>query len=129
FVVVSFLGNKFKTPVCKRNLNPVYEPKDATFDFPIYASLMHKLDVLKFVVWDKDIIGKDCLGICALSVTQWFQGTAFAFDDCNNQPFPFNLDSSIQATTARGTVHIKVGFVHPPNSTCLPDFGKIYNTL
>ena len=29
----------------------------------------------------------------------------------------------------RGTIRIKLGFVHPPNSTGLPDFGKTYNAL
>jgi len=133
--------------VCKRNLNPVYEPKDATFDFPIYTSQMHNLGTLEFVVWDKDMIGKDFLGEYALPVNQWFQGTAFAFNDPNNQvrhfitedksrdftpsPQPVFVDlvSSHPTTTVRGTMRIKVGFVYPPNSTGLPDFGKIYNAL
>jgi len=49
-VIISGLGKRFQTPVCKRNLNPVYGPKDTSFDFPIYASLVHKLGTLKFVV-------------------------------------------------------------------------------
>jgi len=85
-VVVSVLDKQCQTPVCKRNLNPVYEAKDATFDFPIYASLVHKLGTLNFVVWDKDKFKKnDYLGEYALPVNQWFHGTAFAFYDPNNQ--------------------------------------------
>ncbi|KAI9449807.1 C2 domain-containing protein [Lactarius psammicola] len=90
FVIVSGLGKRFQTPVCKRNLNPVYEPKDATFDLPIYTSLVHKLGTLKFVVWDEDRIINDYLGEYALPVDQWFKGTAYAFDDPNNEgPSPF----------------------------------------
>jgi hypothetical protein len=87
FVVVSTLGKEFKTPVCARNLNPVYNPQEATFDFPIYMSLLQRLGPinLKFVVWDKDFIGKDFLGKNTLSVNEWFTGTAFAFNDPENQ--------------------------------------------
>lgn len=45
------------------------------------------------------------------------------------QSFSVNLISSRATTTASGTMHIKVGFVHPLNSTSLPDFGEIYNAL
>ncbi|KAI9449813.1 C2 domain-containing protein [Lactarius psammicola] len=129
FVTVTVLGKRFQTPVYNRSLNPVYEPKYATFDFPIYTSTMHKLGALEFVVWDKDMIGKDFLGKYALPVNQWFRGTAFAFDDRNNQPFFVDLVSSRPNTTVRGAMRIKVGFVHPPNLTGLPDFGTIYNLL
>ncbi|KAI9441111.1 C2 domain-containing protein, partial [Lactarius psammicola] len=128
FVIVSILGKQFKTPVCKRNLDPIYE-KDATFDFPIYASLVHKLDTLDFTVWDEDRIRNDYLGGYALPVGKWFKGTAFAFDDPNNEPLSAGLISSRPTTTARGTMRIKVGFVHPPNSKGPPDFGKTYNIL
>ncbi|KAI9439592.1 C2 domain-containing protein [Lactarius indigo] len=121
FVVVSFLGKQSSTPVCKRNLNPVYELKDATFDFPI---CMNKLSALEFVVWDKDLIKDDFLGKYSLPAHQWIRGTAFAFDDRKNQAFSVDLNSS-----PHGTMRIKVGFVHPPDSTSLPDFGKTYNTL
>jgi phosphatidylserine decarboxylase len=138
--------------VCKRNLNPIFKPKDATFDFPIYMSHLHKLgvDTLKFVVcqWDKDITVNGILGEYELPVKHWFKGTAFAFDDPNDQvrhsllpedqrmgfssspqPFFFGLLSSRSTTAVRGTVRTKVGFVHPPNSTVLPDFEKTYNIL
>ena len=104
-MVVSIFGKECKTPVCKRNLNPVYEPKDATFEFPISMSLVRKSGSLnlKFVVWDKDMIGKDFLGKNALSVNEWFKGTAIAFDDPDNEVRPF---------TAKGT-RIGVGIYTP----------------
>ncbi|KAH9059651.1 C2 domain-containing protein [Lactarius vividus] len=129
FVTVSVLGKQFQTPVCKRSLNPVYEPIDATFDFPIYTSLVHELGMLEFVVWDKDSIGKDYLGECSLLIDSWFKGNAFAFDDRNNQPYSVDLISSRSAKTVHGTIHIKLGFIHPPNSTGLSDFERIYNAL
>jgi len=45
------------------------------------------------------------------------------------QSFSVNLISSRATATATGTMHIKLGFVQPPNSTSLPDFGDIYNAL
>ncbi|KAH9013828.1 C2 domain-containing protein [Lactarius pseudohatsudake] len=124
FVAVSLLDKQFQTPVCKCNLNPEYGPKDATFDFPIYESLMHELGTLKFVVWDKDWVGKDFLGDYSLPVDQWIKGTAFAFDDPNNEPILVRLKSSLC-----GTMLIKVGFIHPPDSTRQPDFVDTYNIL
>ncbi|KAH9054980.1 C2 domain-containing protein [Lactarius vividus] len=129
FVIVSILGKQSYTPVCKRNLNPVYDPKDATFDFPIYNSQVKMLDTLDFAVWDKDMVRDDFLGKYSLPVHQWIPGTAFSFNDRNNQPFLVDLTSSHSATSVRGTMRIKVGFVHPPNLTSVPDFGETYNTL
>ncbi|KAI9449811.1 hypothetical protein BJY52DRAFT_1419827 [Lactarius psammicola] len=129
YVIVSISGEKFQTPVCKRNLNPDYEAKDATFDFPIHASLVHKFGILKFVVWDKDRVKDDYLGEYAFPVDQWFIGNAFSFNDRNNQPISLKLCSSHPTKTVRGTVYIKVGFVHPPSSTSPPDFRRTYNTL
>jgi Ca2+-dependent lipid-binding protein len=85
FVTVSVLSTRFQTSVCKRTLSPVYAAKDATFDFPIYMSLADKLGVLEFVVWDKDILTKEYMGEHALPLDEWFKGTAFAFDDPDNQ--------------------------------------------
>ncbi|KAI9441159.1 C2-domain-containing protein [Lactarius psammicola] len=62
FVTVSFWGKRFKTPVYKRNLNPIYEANHATFDFPVHTSLVLKLGTLEFVVWDKNIIRNNYLG-------------------------------------------------------------------
>ncbi|KAF8268505.1 C2 domain-containing protein [Lactarius quietus] len=130
YVVVSMLGKEFKTPVCKRNLNPIYKPQDATFEFPIHMSLVQKLGTLnlKFVVWDKDMIGKDFLGKNSLSVNEWFKGAAFSFDDPENEPILIGLLSSCPTTMLYGTMRIKVGFV-PPNPTSQPDFRNIFHTL
>jgi hypothetical protein len=84
-VSVSVLGTRFQTPVCRRTLSPVYTAKDATFDFPIYLSLSDKLGALEFVVWDKDMLRKEYMGEFALSLDGWFKGSAFAFDDPDNQ--------------------------------------------
>ena len=85
FVVVSLLGNRHQTPVARRTLNPVYNPKDATFDFPIHLSLADKLGVLELIVWDKDVLKKDYLGEAWIPLDDWFRdGRAYAFDDMNN---------------------------------------------
>ncbi|KAI9434949.1 C2 domain-containing protein [Lactarius indigo] len=128
FVVVSIWGKQFQTPVCKRDLNPKYEPEDATFSFPIYDPLMHEPGTLKFVVWDKDLIKNDYMGEYSLPVNQWFKGTAFAFDDPNNEPFSISLVSARSTKPVPGTMLIKVGF-HLPDSTRQQDFGGTYNAL
>ena len=41
----------------QKTLNPTYNAKDATFDFPVYASVVEKIgSLVEFVVWDKDMI-------------------------------------------------------------------------
>jgi phosphatidylserine decarboxylase len=89
FVVVSVLSTRLQTPVLKRNTNPVYPAKDATFDFPIYLSLADKLGVVELVVWDKDMLKKEYLGEVALPLDDWFrQEGVYAFNDPNNQVRP-----------------------------------------
>jgi len=89
FVVVSVLSTRLQTPVLKRNTNPVYPAKDATFDFPIYLSLADKLGVVELVVWDKDMLKKEYLGEVALPLDDWFrQEGVYAFDDPKNQVRP-----------------------------------------
>jgi len=72
FVVVSILNDRKQTPVAKRTLNPVYNPKDATFDFPIYLSLADKIGVVEIVAWDKDLLKRDYLGEVSLPLEDWF---------------------------------------------------------
>ena len=138
--------------MCKSNLDPVYDPKDATFEFPIFMSDVDEpvglgAPNLKFVVWDKSFTGKDFLGQRILPVNEWFKDTAFAFDDQRNQvcpiiieirfgilqplsqPHDVDLLSSSSTTIRHGSMRIKVGFVHPPHSTSQFDFWIIYNTL
>ncbi|KAL0066519.1 phosphatidylserine decarboxylase [Marasmius tenuissimus] len=69
YVKVSLGTTTFKTPVMRYTLNPVYDAKKATFDFPIETC--NPLP-LKFVVWDKDWIGKDYLGQTTLDARDWF---------------------------------------------------------
>lgn len=85
FVVVSVLNTRHHTPVIKRTLNPTYPSKDATFDFPIYASLADKLGAIEVVVWDKDLVSKDYLGEVAILLEDWFvDGRTFGFNDTGN---------------------------------------------
>lgn len=52
-----------KTPVIKKNLNPKWVSKDATFDIPIFAKVVEDRGaLLEVVVWDKDLIGKGMCG-------------------------------------------------------------------
>lgn len=84
--MVSVLSTRFQTPVLKRNINPIYPAKDATFDFPIYLSLADKLGVVELVVWDKDMLKKDYLGEIALPLDDWFrEDEVYAFDDPDNK--------------------------------------------
>ena len=85
FVVVSVLNTRHHTPVAKRNVNPTYSAKEATFDFPIYLSLAEKLGVVELVIWDKDTFKKDYLGEYSIPLDDWFRDdNAYAFDDPNN---------------------------------------------
>lgn len=76
--------------VAKQTVNPVYNPKDATFDFPIYLSLADQLGVLELVIWDKDMLRKEYLGEVALPLEDWFadkhtgKDRAFGFDQPSN---------------------------------------------
>ena len=52
-----------------------YTAKDATFDFPAHLSLADKLSVVELVIWDKDILLKECRGEVALPLNDWFIDT------------------------------------------------------
>ncbi|TFY74327.1 hypothetical protein EWM64_g9683, partial [Hericium alpestre] len=129
FVVVSVLSKRYHTPVVKRNVNPVYTAKDATFDFPIYLSLAEKLGVVELVVWDKDTFRKDYLGEVAVPLEDWFKGSAFAFDDPSNEPFSVPLVSTRTNTSASGSIRLKLGFMNPPDVNNLAEFGETYHEL
>jgi phosphatidylserine decarboxylase len=86
FVTVTVMSTKHSTPVLKKNLNPDYEPKDATFDFPLYLSTAEKLGAAEFVVWDKDMFSKEYLGEASLMLNDWFpHGRALGFTDPTNE--------------------------------------------
>lgn len=85
FVVVSLLST---THVLKRSTNPIYAPKDATFNLPIYLSLADKRDVVELVVWDNDMLMKEYLGEVAHPLDDWFrreEASALGFDDPGNR--------------------------------------------
>lgn len=88
FVVVRLARDRYSTPVVKRNLNPEYGAKDATFDFPLFRSTIGHVGALQFVIWDKDLMSKEYLGEIALAFEDFFKhcepSPAFAFDDPRN---------------------------------------------
>lgn len=123
FVVVSLLGTKHQTPVSKRTVNPTYNPKDATFDFPIYLSLADKLGVLELVVWDKDVLKKDYLGEAWIPLEDWFRdGNAFAFDDLNNKVCLLfvSITSGLPLPSSRTTARVSMPPVMSARCYALP---------
>ncbi|KAF8808440.1 hypothetical protein BYT27DRAFT_7188951 [Phlegmacium glaucopus] len=135
FVVVSILHTKQQTSVAKRTLNPIYTPKDATFDFPIYLSLADKLGVVELVVWDKDMLTKDYLGEVALPLEDWFvdkqtgKERPFDFSDPGNQPISLNLVSTRASTPSTGSIQIKLGFVPTSDAQNLMEYDEIFTEL
>jgi C2 domain len=109
FVVVSLSRQRNQTPAVKRTINPTWEPKDATFDFPIYLSLVGALGVLELVLWDKDTFKKEYLGEVALSLEDWFKdGTPVSFDDPRNEV-------SVHNVTQRAPIYIGSSRFGPPS--------------
>ncbi|KAK0469409.1 phosphatidylserine decarboxylase-domain-containing protein [Desarmillaria tabescens] len=133
FIVVSMLNSRFQTPVAKKTLQPIYAPKDATFDFPIYLSLADRLGVLEMVAWDKDMLmKKDYMGEVALPLEDWFtDDRPYGFDEpaTNTQPFSLNLVSTRDGIKAAGSVQVKLGFVSPPKTQNLLEFDEIFSEL
>lgn len=86
FVVVSLARQRQQTTAAKRTLNPVWDQKEATFDFPIYRSVVSVLGALELVLWDKDKFRKDYLGEVALPLEEWFkEGQTISFTDPKNE--------------------------------------------
>ncbi|KAF8624424.1 hypothetical protein AX17_007133 [Amanita inopinata Kibby_2008] len=145
FVVVSLLQSKHSTPVIKRSLNPVFPAKESTFDFPIYLSVLERMDgigVVELVVWDRDmLLKKEYLGEVGVGVARWFplSGSGgddlgegertVGWDDPGNKPFSLALESTRANTAATGSVHIKLGFVRPPGTQNLSNFKEIWTEL
>ncbi|KAG9314770.1 hypothetical protein JVU11DRAFT_3853 [Chiua virens] len=131
FVVVSLLNTRHHTPVIKRNANPEYTLKDATFDFPIYLSLADRLGTVEIVVWDRDnMLRKEYLGEVALPLEDWFKGgNAFSFNHDQNRPSSLSLVSTRATTHASGSVQIKLGFVPPSNAILQMGFGDVFREL
>ncbi|KAJ7017088.1 phosphatidylserine decarboxylase-domain-containing protein [Mycena alexandri] len=134
FVVASLLQTRHHTPVAKKTVNPVYAPKDATWDFPIYLSLAEKLGVVELVVWDKDVLRKDYLGEAGLAVEDWFaDARPKAWDAPGNVPFTLPLVSTRPNTPSQGTIQLRVGFVLPRAPTAQNqaemDLDALYSNL
>ncbi|KAI0073153.1 hypothetical protein K474DRAFT_1686324 [Panus rudis PR-1116 ss-1] len=127
FVVVTVLGKHQETPAVKRTLNPSWNAKDATFEFPLYLSLADRLGVLELVIWDKDFIKKDYIGEVSIPLEDWFKDdNAFGFDDPANKPLTLNVVSTRTSTPASGTITVKLGFEHPQGVANLMEFREVY---
>ncbi|KAF7361137.1 Phosphatidylserine decarboxylase proenzyme 2 [Mycena sanguinolenta] len=155
FVVASLLHTRHQTAVAKKTVNPVYAPKDATWDFPIYLSVADKLGVVELVVWDKDMLRKDYLGEAGIAVEDWFTDSrSKAWDAPDNvvrlcatrRRLLLNFTSLRSlfsaarfnprlGTPAQGTIQLRLGFVAPPPPTVHApnqapvDFDVIYRNL
>ena len=101
YVVVSLLRKREKTPYIKATLDPVYPPKDATFEFPVFLSLAETMGALELVVWDKDMFGSDYLGEVALPIQNWFQSQPTLFDDPANEVGQESGGVSLAPVTSR----------------------------
>jgi hypothetical protein len=67
----------------------VYDPADATFDFPICRGAVDSIrkGMLKCAVWDDDRWRDDYLGEVELRVEDWFSNQKFAFDEAEVRRF------------------------------------------
>ncbi|KAG6899888.1 hypothetical protein C0993_005687 [Termitomyces sp. T159_Od127] len=130
FVVVALLGNRHQTPVAKRTVSPIYAPREATWDFPIYLSAAPGLGALEIVVWDKDTLGKDYLGEAAIPLGDWFtEGRGVGWDELSNKAFTVNLESTRVGAVVTGAVTIKLGFVRPAQPPVELEVDQIYAEL
>ncbi|KDQ16140.1 hypothetical protein BOTBODRAFT_157427 [Botryobasidium botryosum FD-172 SS1] len=135
YVSVTFARQKFKTPVISRNLNPIYQPKDATFDFPIYSSVVEKIGAnIEVIVWDKDVVGKDYLGEVSIPYNDWAAHsgrgpTSISYLDKGNSTFWMDLVSTKEKKTASGSVHMKIGLAQPADNPRPLDFPHVYTDL
>ncbi|KZV83403.1 hypothetical protein EXIGLDRAFT_701460 [Exidia glandulosa HHB12029] len=133
YVVATFQRQRQKTPVIQKNLNPTWNAKDATFDFPIYQSVAERLGtLLELVVWDKDMLSKDYLAELPLACSEWFAHNggpaAYDFASPKNKPFWLDLQSSRSTKEAKGSINVKLGLVSPPGTKNI-DFATLYALL
>ncbi|KAG8922083.1 hypothetical protein FRC02_012151, partial [Tulasnella sp. 418] len=91
-----------------------------------------RIGALQFVVWDKDIVGKDYLGELAIPLDELFKNhepsPALSFDDPRNKEYSFALVSSRTDTESRGTLQLKIGFV-PADPSQTPDYNALYKDI
>ncbi|CCL98617.1 uncharacterized protein FIBRA_00619 [Fibroporia radiculosa] len=130
FVVVSLLRDRHQTPVVKKCSSPVYAPKDATFDFPIYLSLADRLGVIEFVIWSKDMLRKEYLGEANIPLEDWFRdGNGFGFDQPDNKPIDSPVVSTRTSTNATGSIQIKLGFVSSSGHASIVNYDDLFTEL
>ncbi|PPQ86998.1 hypothetical protein CVT25_009532 [Psilocybe cyanescens] len=144
FVVISLLTHRFHTPVQRRTTNPTYAPAMATFDFPLYLSLVERLGLgsVEAVVWDKDLVGKEYSGEVAVGLEEWFGGggggygegkekgdRVFGFKAEGNVPFTLPLISTRASTPSQGRITIKLGLVRTSDAQNVMGFDEIYAEL
>lgn len=148
FVTVSLTGHRHTTNVAKKTLNPVFQEKESTFDFPIYLSLAGRLGVLELVVWDKDMLKKDYLGETSIHLEDWFvEGSRKSFDDPENtvralhtqnhcvinvvppQASTVELTSTRASTSASGSIRVRIGYVKPEVVNHSMNFDEIHEEL
>ncbi|KAG8879321.1 hypothetical protein FRB98_005717 [Tulasnella sp. 332] len=124
--------DRHTTPVVKRNLNPEYNSKDATFEFSLYRSTIGNVGALQFVIWDKDLMSKDYLGETALSFEDLFKhqepSPAYAFDDLRNTVFAVSIESTRKKTSAQGALRLKIGYA-PVDKEVVPDYNAVHRDL
>ncbi|KAJ8087937.1 hypothetical protein PM082_013488 [Marasmius tenuissimus] len=86
------LGQKtYKTPVIWYSLNPVYDPETAIFDFSIHIETCNSLP-LKFVVRNKDWIGKGWIGQTTLDAGEWFVS-----GDQSSRPLAWSIAETLES--------------------------------
>ncbi|KAG9039968.1 hypothetical protein FRB95_004440 [Tulasnella sp. JGI-2019a] len=132
FVVVGLGRDRFTTPVVKRNLNPEYNSRDATFEFSLYRTTIGHIGALQFVIWDKDLMGKDYLGEAAISFDDLFKhqepSPAFAFDDPRNTEFAVSVESTRKEAISQGALRLKIGYA-PVDREMVPDYDAVHKDL
>ncbi|KAF9264310.1 hypothetical protein L218DRAFT_1027655 [Marasmius fiardii PR-910] len=135
YVVLTLGQIKQQTPAVSKTLNPVYDPRDSTFDFSVTDGDVGPLEI---VVWDKDIVGKDYLGEVALSVEDWFGSVdpqkrrPLAWTTADSlQGFVLPLVSTKNRTASQGEIKLKLGFLsaHQKEPGQDSDFENVYERL
>ncbi|KAG7087240.1 hypothetical protein E1B28_013220 [Marasmius oreades] len=132
YVALIFGQSKQQTPTISKTLNPIYDTKESTFDFPIGSTGVD--GALEMVVWDKDILGKDYLGEVALSVEHWFGSP----DPQKRRPLDWSMAEKLEGfivplvstrsgTVSQGEIKLKLGFL--PVEDQDTDLDKVYEQL
>ncbi|TPX69345.1 phosphatidylserine decarboxylase [Spizellomyces sp. 'palustris'] len=107
FVVIKLGGQSNKTSVIPRNLSPTW---NEMFEFVLTPVLFDAS--LDFIVWDKDLIGKDFLGQLSIPISDILRiSDAASFDDPKNEPVWHPLHPRKAKENITGEISVKLGFV------------------